>query len=239
HSTSLTEIQERIPASPTLGLAARGLDEAPCALWQMRELEKLNLSLNRLCALPPALGAFHNLVVLNLWGNELTSLPPEIGMLRSQRALFTHCNRLSAVPEELGRCDELEVLSLAGNQLTTLPGGLATAHRLAELNLGHNRMDIDERIRDLASLKILIVEENRLRSLLRALCHLTALELLNVDFNNLQNVPGEMYRLWRLEKLASHPLDKGLHIVHNALLKPIQDLLQGGLDALFNYLKPA
>ncbi len=46
-----------------------------------------------------------------------------------------------------------------------------------------------------------------------------------------------MHQLSRLEKLACHPLDKGLHIVHNPLLKPVKEVLEGGLSALFNYLR--
>lgn len=47
----------------------------------------------------------------------------------------------------------------------------------------------------------------------------------------------EMHQLFRLEKLACHPLDKGLHIVHNPLLKPVKEVLEGGLSALFSYLR--
>lgn len=46
-----------------------------------------------------------------------------------------------------------------------------------------------------------------------------------------------MYQLWRLQKLACHPLDKGLHIIHNPLLKPVKEVLEGGLSALYSYLR--
>ncbi|KAI4878533.1 hypothetical protein NFI96_010439 [Prochilodus magdalenae] len=235
----------------TLSLAMRGLDEAPADLWELRELEKLNLSLNFLCVLPSGLGALENLVVLNIWGNELVSLPPEIGLLQNLRVLFAYRNRLSEVPEELGCCSKLEVLSLANNLLTGLPGSLASMRKLTKLNLSHNQMahipacvyamknlvflhlghnvleNIAEQIQDLVNLKILILEGNSIHTLPRTLCFLSGLELLNVDFNDLQSVPSEMYLLKKLEKLACHPLDKGLHIVHNPLLKPIQEVLQG------------
>lgn len=47
----------------------------------------------------------------------------------------------------------------------------------------------------------------------------------------------ELHQLSNLKKLACHPLDKGLHIVHNPLLKPVKEVLEGGLSALFNYLR--
>ncbi|CAL8320951.1 unnamed protein product [Arctogadus glacialis] len=247
----------------TLSLAMRGLDDPPMELWELRELEKLNLSINCLRSLPPALGGMDNLVVLNLWGNNLASLPPEIGQLKKLRVLFAYRNCLSEVPEELGSCSSLEVLSLADNRITALPESLASMRNLTKLNLSNNRMAhiptcvysmkglvflhlacnrlevIADQIQDLVNLKILIVEGNSLHSLPKTLCFLESLELLNVDFNDLQSVPGEMYLMSGLRKLACHPLDKGLHIIHNPLVKPIKEVLQGGLSALYNYLKPS
>ncbi|KAK7944346.1 hypothetical protein WMY93_000074 [Mugilogobius chulae] len=219
-----------------------GSGRTPAELWELRELQKLNLSMNCLCALPPTLGALDNLKL---------------------RVLFACRNRLSEVPEELGSCTCLEVLSLANNQITSLPNSLASMQNLTKLNLSHNRISIiptcvynmkrlvflhlacnrletiADQIQDLVNLKIFIVEGNSLHSLPKTICLLESLELLNVDFNDLQSVPVEMYLLNRLGRLACHPLDKGLHIVHNPLLKPIQEVLQGGLSALYNYLKPS
>ncbi|PWA30065.1 hypothetical protein CCH79_00009652 [Gambusia affinis] len=248
----------------TLSFAMRGLDETPAELWELQDLQKLNLSMNCLCSLPPALGSLDNLVILNLLGNNLSSLPPEIGLLKKLRVLFACRNRLSEVPEELGSCTCLEVLSLANNQISSLPSSLAAMHHLTKLNLSHNRIvhiptcvysmkglvflhlacnrleTIADQIQDLVNLKILIVEGNSIHTLPKTLCFLDSLELLNVDFNELQNVPDEMYQLSRLRRLACHPLDKGLHIIHNPLLKPIHEVLQasigspseaGGVDA--------
>uniref|UniRef100_A0A8C9RQ46 Leucine-rich repeat-containing protein 30-like n=1 Tax=Scleropages formosus TaxID=113540 RepID=A0A8C9RQ46_SCLFO len=157
----------------------------------------------------------------------------------------------------------LEVLSLAGNQITGLPTSLAGLVSLKKLNLSHNlifhipgciyRMrslvflqlacnqleNIADQIQALVNLRILILEGNCIHTLPRALCFLTSLELLNVDFNDIQDVPTEMHLLTKLERVACHPLDKGLHILHNPLLKPIREILDGGLGALYNYLKSA
>lgn len=40
-------------------------------LWELQELQKLNLSLNSLKVLQPGLALLSNLVVLNLWGNQV------------------------------------------------------------------------------------------------------------------------------------------------------------------------
>ncbi|KAA0705115.1 hypothetical protein E1301_Tti022224 [Triplophysa tibetana] len=235
-------------------LARRGMLELPEELWELTELQKLNLSLNLLRSIPSSLAVLQNLVVLNLWGNQLTSLPPEVGRLRNLKVLFAYRNRLSDVPEELGCCTKLEVLSLANNQLTGLPASLSALSGLKKLNLSHNHIthipacvytmknlvflqlacnkleNIADQIQALIDLKILILEGNCIHSLPKMICGLTKLELLNVDFNDIQNVPAEMHRLRGLERLACHPLDKGLHIMHNPLVKPIKDVLDGGVS---------
>ncbi|XP_023253473.1 leucine-rich repeat-containing protein 30-like, partial [Seriola lalandi dorsalis] len=58
-----------------LSLARRGLKDVPDELWELLELEKLNLSLNSLKVLPPQLSLLSNLVVLNLWGNQVNTCP--------------------------------------------------------------------------------------------------------------------------------------------------------------------
>lgn len=50
------------------------LQEVPEELWELLELEKLNLSLNGLKVLPSQLAHLSNLVVLNLWGNQVNRL---------------------------------------------------------------------------------------------------------------------------------------------------------------------
>lgn len=47
------------------------VQDVPDELWELVELEKLNLSLNCLKILPPQLSLLSNLVVLNLWGNQV------------------------------------------------------------------------------------------------------------------------------------------------------------------------
>lgn len=49
------------------------MQEMPDELWELLELEKLNLSLNNLKTVPPQLALLSNLVVLNLWGNQVRS----------------------------------------------------------------------------------------------------------------------------------------------------------------------
>lgn len=56
------------------------LQDVPDELWELLELEKLNLSLNSLKVLPPQLALLSNLVVLNLWGNQVNTPDWSLGV---------------------------------------------------------------------------------------------------------------------------------------------------------------
>ncbi|KAF3836654.1 hypothetical protein F7725_029212, partial [Dissostichus mawsoni] len=166
-----------------LSLARRGLKEPPDELWELLELQKLNLSLNSLKSLPAPLAQLRN----------LESDPTQ-----------------EAEPES-----EPDV---------TAAGAVYSMKALVFLHLAGNRLEnLAENLQSLTELKILIVEGNNLHSLPKALCCLNRLELLNLDFNDIKDLPQELHQLCRLERLACHPLDKGLHIVHNPLIKPVKE----------------
>uniref|UniRef100_A0A8C9XKC0 Leucine-rich repeat protein SHOC-2 n=1 Tax=Sander lucioperca TaxID=283035 RepID=A0A8C9XKC0_SANLU len=148
-------------------------------------------------------------------------------------------NQLSSLPDSLCSLTRLKKLNLSHNNISYLPACVGSMKALVFLHLSCNRLEnLPENIRSLVELKILIVEGNSLHSLPKALCYLTRLELLNLDFNDIKDVPQELFRLSRLQRLAVHPLDKGLHLVHNPLQKPVREALEGGgLSSLFSYLR--
>ncbi|XP_056868902.1 leucine-rich repeat-containing protein 30-like isoform X4 [Takifugu flavidus] len=213
----------------------------------------------QLSSLPPEIGRLQKLRVLFAYRNRLTEVPEELGACAKLEVRYGKC----LGPGEPAQMQPSvpQVLSLANNQLSTLPASFSNLTQLKKLNLSHNliahvpacvynmkalvflhlacnRLDnLAENIQALVELKILIVEGNSLQSLPKALCCLTRLELLNLDFNHIKDVPQELHQLTRLQRLACHPLDTGLHIVHNPLLKPVKEVLEGGLGALYNYLR--
>uniref|UniRef100_A0A4W4DQ06 Uncharacterized protein n=1 Tax=Electrophorus electricus TaxID=8005 RepID=A0A4W4DQ06_ELEEL len=147
------------------------------------------------------------------------------------------CRGMVDPPEELLEISELQKLNLH-KQIAHIPVCIYTMKSLAFLDMACNRLEnITEKIQALADLKIPIMEGNYIHSLPRMFGCLTELELLNVDYNEIQNITAEMHQLTSLGKLACHPLDKGLHIMYNPLSKPIKEVLDGGLQGLYNYLK--
>lgn len=118
----------------TLDLSGRGLTEVPQDIFTRTEIEKLNLSDNKLTgALPAEVRHLKNLRVLDLSHNNFTGVPAEVGQLRELQVLDLSYNNLTGLPYELGNLVHLEVLDLRGNAYSTadltvikktLPGGI-------------------------------------------------------------------------------------------------------------------
>lgn len=86
---------------------------------------------------------------------------------------------------------------------------------------------------------------NQLSTLPPSLSNLSRLEKLNLSHNLISHVPGCLYNMKALvgppvpsaESLRScHPLDRGLHLAHRPLLKPVKEVLEGGLYT-YTYLR--
>lgn len=105
-------------ASPgnTLDLHGRGLTAIPSDVFSRTELERLDLSNNKLTGAPQAeIRQLHNLKELDLSGNELTGLPAELGQLQQLEILDVSNNKLTGLPLELGNLTRLRLLDLTGN----------------------------------------------------------------------------------------------------------------------------
>ena len=69
-------------------IAYKNLDSIPADIFNLVNLEKLELNNNDLKTLPPELCSLPNLKVLNLFRNKLISLPENIGDLKKLEKTF-------------------------------------------------------------------------------------------------------------------------------------------------------
>uniref|UniRef100_A0A8C4PXP2 Disease resistance R13L4/SHOC-2-like LRR domain-containing protein n=1 Tax=Eptatretus burgeri TaxID=7764 RepID=A0A8C4PXP2_EPTBU len=188
-------------------------------VFDITEVQKLDLSHNYLTKIPASIGKLQNLVVARIFNNRLASLPREMGMLKNLKVLFVDQNNLLDVPKELGLCKDLEVLSLSGNLLRFLPDELGSLINLRMLNL-----NMVQRFREL---RVLIAEKNHLRSLPNTICTLSHLETIDVQDNEIQRIPRELGCLHSLGLASNHTFGKGLHIHRNPLKDPVRRTLLG------------
>jgi Leucine-rich repeat (LRR) protein len=133
--------------------------ELPAWLFDLENLEELDLGFIKLGRCPPEIGKLKKLRHLGMYMGKLLKLPDEIGELGELRILRLTSNDIDALPASLARCTKLEELSFYRNpievfpeelfphpslkkvdlnscaKLTTLPAGIGASPRLEELIL--------------------------------------------------------------------------------------------------------
>ncbi|MDE5086708.1 MAG: leucine-rich repeat domain-containing protein, partial [Trichodesmium sp. St16_bin2-tuft] len=135
------------------------------ALWDLEQLEILNLSSNQLTSLPESISKLSNLTVLNLSYNQLTSLPESIGELSNLTDLDLSCNQLKSLPESISELSNLTELGLSSNQLISLPESIGKLSNLTEVYLSFNQLKIlPESISELPNLTKLYLNNNPLET---------------------------------------------------------------------------
>jgi Leucine-rich repeat (LRR) protein len=97
----------------------------PKSLFSLQNLDKLDLSHNKIGVLPPEIQLLSKLSELNLDHNSIQSLPTEIGKLTKLKVLSLKSNRLSVnsqphpLPQSLFEDTPVIDLNLHGNPLTS------------------------------------------------------------------------------------------------------------------------
>ena len=118
---SLPESLFELTNLQTLNLQHNYFTILPKRLKELAGLTKLNFELNQLEDLPPEIGELTNLKKLNLKNNQLTTLPPEIGLLTNLTELDLSSNQLTTLPIEIALLTDLQNLYLQGNPLQIPP----------------------------------------------------------------------------------------------------------------------
>jgi len=113
--------QQPAAVGPELDLSGRGLTAIPSYVFSRTDLERLDLSDNRLTGAPQAeIRHLQRLTFLDLSGNDLTGLPAELGQLKQLEILDVSNNRLTGLPLELGNLTQLRIFDISGNLYSKL-----------------------------------------------------------------------------------------------------------------------
>ncbi len=194
------------------------MKELPPEIEMLVNIERLNLSKNKITSIPNTIGSLTNLKVLVLHSNHLTSLPSQIGELVNLQKLLLGFNQLTSLPPEIGRyLKQLQVLVLHGNQLLSLPPDIKLLPQIQLLDLSTNLLtELSNKIGQMASLKTLHLWGNKLTTLPNEICDLKNLKELKVDKNPLETPPLEV-------------AVKGI----NAIREYFRQLVDEGIDRLY------
>ncbi|KAJ7131617.1 hypothetical protein C8R46DRAFT_924202 [Mycena filopes] len=187
-------------------------------LSQLASLRRLKLDNNSFRAIPESLGELKWLETLSCADNSLSELPQSIGRLQKLETLDAHNNSLTELPVSLWNCASLSRLNVTSNLLVlwhdpppTVPDDELSSFSDNTVVTGpmfpNNRKPSAASISDIPplahSLELLYLGENSFTDeVLHPLMILKELRVLNLSFNDIQDMPSNFFRhLTKLEEV--------------------------------------
>ncbi|KAG7098211.1 hypothetical protein E1B28_000179 [Marasmius oreades] len=180
---------------------------------QLFSLKTLKLDSNQFKSLPEALGSLTQLETLSIADNHLAQLPESIGKLGRLTSLDVHNNNLRELPEGLWNCGKLKKINATSNllalwQFQPNAFGSADLERIPErktstASLGTASVPAPVLPPLAHCLEKLYLGENQFADdLLMPFTILEELRVLNLSFNDIQELPSNFLRNFsKLEEL--------------------------------------
>uniref|UniRef100_A0A8C3TTG7 Leucine-rich repeat-containing protein 40 n=1 Tax=Catharus ustulatus TaxID=91951 RepID=A0A8C3TTG7_CATUS len=231
---SLPEELLQLPRLRSLLLQHNQLSQLPEGLGQLLSLEELDVSNNQLTAIPSSFALLVNVVRLSLAGNQLRELPADLSAMRSLRQLDCTKNYLETVPPKLASMASLEQLYLRKNKLRSLPE-FPSCKLLKELHAGENQIEMlnAENLKQLSSLCVLELRDNKIKAVPEEITLLQKLERLDLANND---ISSSFPSSWG--KGGTQSWKGGFLALEGNPLRTIRrDLLQKGTQELLKYLR--
>ncbi|KAI8327628.1 hypothetical protein EDC96DRAFT_531589 [Choanephora cucurbitarum] len=176
------------------------------SLTQYNSLVELDISRNQLSRLPHQICHLTQLRVLNMTSNQLSEIPIELYALHALEVLILSQNQIQVIPEDMPeRLPNLITLRLAANRINQLPEKLEHWQRMRHLQLGsvfggNQLIRLPDGITQMSALEELDVSYNQLKSLPHDLA-IDSLQILNVSHNQLDFIPKSITQCRQLKSL--------------------------------------
>ena len=174
---------------------------------QLSSLKYLNLNVNKLNKFPVEIIALHNLKDLKLEENNITIIPKEIGEMTSLESLSfgsTHMgsNPIDSIPKEIGLLVNLKKLYLTDCPIKHLPKEIGDLKNLETLTLNNSLLDsIPLKGNKLLKLRTLHVYNSRFLTHLN-IENLVQLEELSINGTQLRQLPTGIKNLKNLKFIS-------------------------------------
>ncbi len=158
------------PKIQSISLSRNLLERIPKSVLNQKTASSIRLGTNRISEVPESIAAFENATLLDLSDNRLTSFPSAVMGMPNLQKLHLSSN---AIEEVSGSSATLRILDLTGNHLEALDAAGLQMEHLTSLHLANNHI----------------------ASITGDWSGLPALNWLNLDFNNLSEIPESLYSL--------------------------------------------
>ncbi|MFT5777328.1 MAG: Leucine-rich repeat (LRR) protein [Crocinitomicaceae bacterium] len=172
------------------------------AIIKPKETRNLSLHAITLVGIPDEIFELSNLETLDLSSNKIDSIGKRFGNFKELRSLNLGNNELKEVPAELSKLRKLQWLSLSENQIKEFPIALKKLNSLTRLSLDENPIEkIPEFVLELKNIKVLSLREIGIKTIPTEFGNLTGLVQLNLCDNELDSLPSCIRNLTSMSTL--------------------------------------
>jgi Leucine-rich repeat (LRR) protein len=184
--------------------------ELSAAIFELPELEVLEVQGNKLSSLPDALSASSHLRILNISNNQLSYLPmTELSKLPLVQLLASK-NQLSGTlfPESAIPMTRLQILEVSINSISSLAKGGLSLPALQTLDVAFNRISFLPDVSSWTSLKTILATDNKISSMPDGFTSLKNLRSADFTGNNLPRLDPRVALMDGLESylIAANPI---------------------------------
>jgi len=150
--------------------------------------------------LPPKIGDLKKLEYLDISSNKLLELPATLSALSALKTLHIAAPNLQSIPENIGNLANLEELNLRGNY-SKVPESFGKLKKLTHLFMGGAAQELPESFGDLASLVYFNASSSEFKMLPKSIGSLKKLKEIVLGMSKIEVLPTSFSELDALEIL--------------------------------------
>ncbi|MBU1626969.1 GTP-binding protein [bacterium] len=136
----LLQIIDNTHRTIALRLYNLDLDQILPEVFELKYLQYLDMTLNKITSIPDDIEDLNNLEILDLSENLLTSIPDNIGNLKNLQLLNLGDNILSTLPDSLYELNNLKEIDLYCNELISISEKICRLKIIKCIDLGNNNI---------------------------------------------------------------------------------------------------
>eukprot|EP01103_Thecamoeba_quadrilineata_P010189 TRINITY_DN2125_c1_g2_i1.p1 TRINITY_DN2125_c1_g2~~TRINITY_DN2125_c1_g2_i1.p1 ORF type:complete len:1272 (+),score=274.58 TRINITY_DN2125_c1_g2_i1:40-3855(+) len=201
-----------LPSLRVLQLSNNRISSICDSVSKLTLLEELHLKNNTLKSICPQIGKLKSLKCLDVSENDLSSLSEELSSLSSLKILCCQHNSFTEIPNCVFGLQNLTVMKFNDNKLTNLPAEIKNLSRLEEIYLQENELSVlPPEIEHLKRLRKMFLEFNKMESLPNEITSLK-LNVLILHNNKIRTLPENLHEMKTLIRLSleDNPLNENV-----------------------------
>lgn len=201
----------------TLELTTNKMRGLPDSFSELTALKNLSITAINLQSIPENFGNLSNLESLTLYGS-FTKIPNSFGNLNKLSSLFLS-GKAETLPESFGNLSSLSYFNAETASFKTLPASIGKLKRLKEINMRSNKIEsLPASFSELDALETLNLSNTQLKTFPKAIIALKNINTINLNNTSTGDIPDDISRMkadvsFNLYQVPNLTLDHLKHIL--------------------------